>query len=100
MSRLQGPAIFMRCDGYLFVLNLLTGLWSGDCDRRLVCKDGDSPMLCLGYFDEVFQKRAMLGDDLWLHRFVVRFLGELVFSHGRMTVAIEVVEIALAMVTR
>ena len=42
----------------------------------------------------------MLGDDLWLRRFVVRFLGELVFSHGRMTVATEVAEIALAMVTR
>ena len=42
----------------------------------------------------------MLGDDLWLCGFVVCFLGELVFSHGRMTVAIEVVEIALAVVTR
>ena len=42
----------------------------------------------------------MLGDDLWLRGFVVRFLGELVFSHGRMTIAIEVVEIALAVVTR
>ena len=53
LSRLQGPAIFMRRDGYLSVLNLLTGLRSGDCDRRLVCKDGDSPMLRLGHFDEV-----------------------------------------------
>ena len=57
-------------------------------------------MLCLGYFDEVVQKRAVLGDDLWLRGFVVRFLGELVFSHGRMTVAIEVAEIALAVVAR
>ena len=32
--------------------------------------------------------------------FVTHFLGELVFSHGRMTVAIEVAEIAHAMVTR
>ena len=53
LSRLQGPAIFMRRDGYLSVLNLLTGLQSGDCDRRLVCRDGDSPMLRLGYFDEM-----------------------------------------------
>ena len=94
LSRLQGPAIFMRRDGYLSVLNQLTGLRSGDCDRHLVCRDGDLPMLRLGYFDEVAQKRAVLGDDLWLRRFVVRFLGELVFSHGRMTVAIEVAEIA------
>ena len=43
---------------------------------------------------------STLGDDLWLRGFVVRFLGELVFSHGRMTVAIEVAEIALAVVTR
>ena len=57
-------------------------------------------MLRLGYFDEVAQKHAVLGDDLWLRGFVVRFLGELVFSHGRMTVAIEVAEIALAVVTR
>ena len=32
--------------------------------------------------------------------FVTRFLGELVFSHGRLTVAIEIAEIALAVVTR
>ena len=53
LSRLQGPAIFMRHDGYLSVLNLLTRLRSGDCERRLVCKDGNSPMLRLEYFDEV-----------------------------------------------
>ena len=85
----------MRRDGYLSVLNLLTRFWSGDCDCRLVCRDGDSPMLRLGYFDEMAQKHAVLGDDLWLCGFAVRFFGELVFSHGRMTVAIEVVEIAL-----
>ena len=82
------------------MLNLLTELRSGDCNRHLVCRDGDSPMLRLGYFDEVAQERAVLGDDLWLRGFVVHFLGELVFSHGRMTVAIEVAEIALVVVTR
>ena len=57
-------------------------------------------MLSLVYFDEVAKKRAELGDELWLWGFVTRFLGELIFSHGWMTVVIEVAEIALAMVTR
>ena len=57
-------------------------------------------MLCLGYFDQVVRERARRGDDLWLWGFVTRFLGELIFSHGRMTVAIELAEIALAGVTR
>ena len=56
-------------------------------------------MLSLSYFDEVAKKRIELGDELWLRGFVTRFLGELVFSQGHMTVAIEVAEIALAMVT-
>ena len=56
-------------------------------------------MLNLVYFDEVAKKRAKLGDELWLRGFVTRFLGELISSHGRMTVAIEVAEIALAIVT-
>ena len=46
------------------------------------------------------EKRAELEDELWLRRFVTRFLGELIFTHGRMTVAIEIAEIALAVVTR
>ena len=58
------------------------------------------PMLHLGYFDEVAKKRAELGDELWLRGFVTHFLGELIFSHSRMTVAIEIVEIALVVVTR
>ena len=32
--------------------------------------------------------------------FITRFLGKLIFSHGRMTVAIEVAEIALTVVTQ
>ena len=56
-------------------------------------------MLCLGYFDEAAKKQAELGDELWLRGFVIRFLGELIFSHSRMTVAIDVAEIALAVVT-
>ena len=57
-------------------------------------------MLCLGYFDETVEKRAKLGDELWLWGFVTRFLGELIFTHDQMTVAIEIAEIALAVVTR
>ena len=56
-------------------------------------------MLCLGYFDETVEKRVELRDELWLQGFVTRFLGELIFTHGRMTVAIEITEIALAVVT-
>ena len=37
---------------------------------------------------------------MWLQGFIVRFLGELIFTHDRMTVAIEIVEIALAVVTQ
>ena len=57
-------------------------------------------MLRLEYFHEAVEKRAKLGDELWLRGFVTRFLGELIFSHSRMIVAIQVAEIALAMVTQ
>ena len=57
-------------------------------------------MLCLEYFNEVARKCTVLGDELWLRGFVVRFLEELIFSHGRMMVAVEVAEIALTVVTR
>ena len=57
-------------------------------------------MLRLAYFDEAANKHAKLGDELWLRSFVTCFLGELIFSHGRMTVAIEVAEIALAVMTQ
>ena len=46
------------------------------------------------------EKRAELGDELWLRGFVTRFLGELVFTHGKVTVAVEIAEIALAVVTQ
>ena len=82
------------------VLSQLIGLSTVDCKQRLICVDGSVPMLCLEYFDQVVREWARLGDDLWLRGFVTRFLGELIFSHGRMTVTIEVAEIALAMVTR
>ena len=36
---------------------------------------------------------------MWLRRFVTHFLGELIFSHGRMIVVIEVAEIAFVVVT-
>ena len=45
-------------------------------------------------------KCAALRDELWLRGFVTRFLGEFVFSHGRLTVAVEIVEIAVAMATQ
>ena len=57
-------------------------------------------MLRLEYFDEAAKKRPELGDELWLRGFVTRFLGELIFSHGWMTVAIKVAEITLAVVTQ
>ena len=57
-------------------------------------------MLCLGYFDEAVEKRAELGDELWLRSFVTHFLGELIFSYGWMTVTIEVAEITLDVVTQ
>ena len=67
---------------------------------RLVYIDGPVPMLRLNYFEEVAKKCAALGDELWLRGFITRFLGELIFTHGRTTVAIKVVEIALTVVTR
>ena len=57
-------------------------------------------MLRLAYFDDTVERHAELGDELWLQGFVTHFLGELVFTHGRLTVAIEIVEIELTVVTR
>ena len=90
----------MRRFGYVAVLRQLTGLSTQSCEKRLVCIDRPIPVLHLNYFEEVSKKRAALGDELWLCGFVTCFLGELIFSHGRMTVIIEVAEIALAVVTR
>ena len=99
-SRLMGLPIFMRRDKYIAVLCKLSGLSTDRCQQRLICTSGPAPMLRLHYFDEIIDKRAELGDDLWLRRFVTRFLGELIFTHGRMTVATEIAEFALAVVTR
>ena len=99
-SKIMGPAVFMRRDSYAIVLSQLTGLSTMDCQQRLVCTNGPAPMLCLEYFDEAVEKRVALGDELWLRGFVTHFLGELIFSHGRMTVPIEVAEIALTVVTQ
>ena len=90
----------MRREGYTTTLWLLTGLLTEECQQKLICTNSPEPMLRLVYFDEVTKKRAELGDELWLWGFVTCFLGELVFSHDRMTIAIEVTEIAHAMVTR
>ena len=68
--------------------------------QRLICTSGPTPLLRLAYFDVVMEKRTELGDKLWHQGFVIHFLGELIFTHGRMTVAIEIAEIALAVVTR
>ena len=99
-SMIMGLAMFMRRDGYVAVLSQLTGLSTVDYQQRLVCTNRPAPMLCLEYFDEAAEKRAELGDELWLWGFVTRFLGKLIFSHDRMTVAIEVAKITLAVVTQ
>ena len=98
-SRLMGTTIFVRRDKYIATLSQLSGLSMKGCQQRLVCTSGPTPMLRLAYFDEIMEKRAELGDELWLWGFVTRFLGELIFTHGRMIVAIEITEIALAVVT-
>ena len=100
LSPLLGPAVFMRREGYASVLCQLTGLTTGECAERLIYIDRPAPSLRLEYFEQMIQRHATLGDDLWLKGFVTCFLGELIFSHGRLTVAIEVAEIALAVVTR
>ena len=99
-SKIMGPTMFMRRDGYAAVLSQLTKLSTVNCQQRLVCTNGPVPMLHLEYFDEVAEKRAELGDELWLQGFVACFLGKLIFSHGRVIVAIEVAEVALTVVTR
>ena len=66
LSRLLGPTVFMRWDGYGLVLSQLTGLSIVDYKQRQICVDGSVPMLCLGYFNQVTWGRAGLGDDLWL----------------------------------
>ena len=96
----MGLAVFMRRDGFAAALSQLTGLSTVDCQQRLVYTSGPVPMLCLEYFDEAVNKHAELGDELWLQGFVTRFLGELIFSHGQLTVAIEVAEIALTVMTQ
>ena len=99
-SKLMGPTIFMRRDKYIAILSQLSRLSTDNCQQRLICPDGPMPMLHLGYFDEAVEKRAEIEDELWLWGFVTHFLGELIFSHDWMTVAIEVAEIALAVVTQ
>ena len=98
-SNIMGLAVFMRRDGCAAALSQLTGLSIVDCQHRLVCTNGPAPMLRLEYFDEAAEKCAELGDELWLRGFVTRFLGELIFNHGWMTVAIKIAEIVLTVVT-
>ena len=45
-------------------------------------------------------RHATLDDELWLRRFVTCFLGELIFGHGQLAIAVEVAEVGLAVVTR
>ena len=94
-SKLMGPTVFKKRDEYITAPWLLTELLTKECQKKLICTSGPEPMLSLAYFDQVAKKHA----ELWLRGFVTRFLGELVFNHSWMTVAIEVTEIALAMVT-
>ena len=65
-STIMGPPIFMRCDGYTAVLSQLTGLSAKGIQQRLICTSGPTPLLRLEYFDAVMEKRAELGDKLWL----------------------------------
>ena len=53
LSKLLGPAVFMRCDGYASVLSQLIGLTTVECKQRLICVDGPTPTLHLEYFDQV-----------------------------------------------
>ena len=99
-SKLMGPTVFMRWDGYIAVLRQLTGLSTVECKHKLIYTDGPTPMLHLEYFDQVAKKCAVLEYELWLRGFVTRFLGELIFSHGRMTVVIKIAEIAPVVVTQ
>ena len=90
----------MRRSKYIEVLSQLSELSTADCQQRMIYSDGRMPMLRLEYFNQVAKKHTELEDELWLRGFVTHFLGELIFSHGWMTVAIEIVEIALAVVTQ
>ena len=100
LSPLSRLAVFMRREGYAFVLRQLTGLTPGECAERLIRTDGPTPRIRLEYFEQMISKRATLGDELWLRGFVTCFLGELIFGHGQLAVAVEVTEVALAVVTR
>ena len=65
-SKIMGPPVFMRRNGYTAVLSQLTGLSAKGCQQRLICTSGPTPLLRLAYFDVVMEKRAKLGDELWL----------------------------------
>ena len=65
-SKIMGPPIFMRHDGYIAVLSQLTGLSTRSYQQRLICTSGPTPLLRLAYFDDTVEKRAELGDELWL----------------------------------
>ena len=99
LSPLLGPTVFMRREGYASVLCQLTSLTPGECAERLIRTDGPTPRIRLEYFEQTIPRRATLGGELWHRGFITRFLGELIFGHGQLAVAIEVVEVALAVVT-
>ena len=65
-SKIMGPPILMRRDKYIVVLSQLSGLSIQGYQQRLICTSGLTPMLRLAYFDEIVEKRAELGDELWL----------------------------------
>ena len=96
---IMGPIVFIRHDRHNAVLSQLSGLSTKGCQQRLICTSGLTSLLRLAYFDETMGKRAELGDELWLRGFVTYFLGELIFTHGQITIAIEIAEIALVVVT-
>ena len=65
-SKIMGPTVYVRRDRYIVVLSQVSGLSTEGCQQRLICTSRLTPLLRLAYFDETMEKRAELGDELWL----------------------------------
>jgi len=95
LSPFLPPPVFFCHASYAHVVSRLTGNSMEDCEKNIICRDGSTPMI---RFDNIIGARS--SHPLWLFCFVLRFFGELIFSHGRTTVPVEVAEIALAVTAR
>jgi hypothetical protein len=60
-------------------------------------KDGPIPLIDLEWIGKAMQNRDIYGQERWLRFFLIRFLGEVLFSYGKMRVPLEVAVIAEAM---